>query len=87
MSDNKKPFVGYNHGKNKIQLEGNRFLHAKPIEIHLKEDGDINNEPSFAIVMEHVAFIHITFIVGEISLKMLNEGLEDIGYKIVPIQK
>ena len=79
-----KDFKGFNHRKGQISIDPKYNLtQLKPVEIHLKEDGDLNNEPSFAIIMvrptNNGAF-------GQISLKMLNEGLADIGYKIEKIK-
>ena len=87
MKKENKAFVGINHGKGKIDLtkhnsDGrfNNVTEMKPIEIHLKEDGSVKDEPSFAIVMKNV-FGAVVY--GQISLEMLNEGLADIGYKII----
>lgn len=77
-----KPFKCINHGTGNINLSHlknqKQFL---PVEIHLKEDGSLKDEPSFAIVMTHPSF---SPVVGQISLEMLNDGLADIGYEIVP---
>lgn len=85
-----KDFIGTNHGTGPIKLkELSPFekeiglLVMKPTEIHLKEDGSIKDEPSLAIVMQRPD-IGAT-VVGEISLEMFNEGLADIGYKMVKI--
>lgn len=76
-----KAFKAFNHGTGKIDLSNHKGLSVmRPVEIHHKEDGSITNEPSFAIVM--VAPYEYP-IVGEISLKMLNDGLNKIGYEIV----
>mgnify|MGYP006330749343 CR=1 len=71
----------FNHGKGQIDLThlppGSEQM--KPVELHLKEDGSKTNEPSFAIVLTR------TFsrpVYGEVSLKMLNEALGELGYKI-----
>jgi hypothetical protein len=76
-----KDFKAFNHDTGQIDLSkfGNA-IQMKPIEIHLKEDGSIENKPSFAIVM---ADPNIGYVFGQISLKMLNEGLADIGYELV----
>ncbi len=76
-----KPFKGFNHGKNKIDLRNHKGLcEMRPIEVHCIENGDLNNEPSFAIVMIHP---FTNPVAGQISLKMWNDGLSDIGYEIV----
>lgn len=78
----KKDFQGFNHGKGPIDLR--HIGHAyqlMPVEIHLKEDGDLNDQPSLAIVLKNPD-VDVT-IIGQISVAMLNEGLADIGYKLV----
>ncbi len=84
-SEKEKPFKGFNHGKGLIDpttfLAHTNVVQALPTSIHLKEDGAKDGGPSVAIVMESrggAAF-------GQLSLKMWNEGLKDIGYKIVKI--
>jgi len=83
MSDNeekKKEFQAFDHGTGKIDLSQHQHLiQMKPVEIHHKEDGTKDDKPSFAIVMTSPV---MDPVVGQISLEMLNEGLEDIGYKI-----
>lgn len=79
-----KDFIGINHGKKVIEIGSEfRIVQLKPTEIHLREDGDIDNNPSVAIVMEN-AFGPIAF--GQLSLKMWNEGLADVGYEIVKLK-
>lgn len=83
--DSEKPFKGIGHGINHIVINGEpgKVMHFyKPIEIHLKENGSLKNEPSFAIVMD--SEVH-GMALGEISLEMFNDGLRDIGYKIIKI--
>ena len=76
-----RPFIGIKDGKGPIKLMG-PIIELLPTEIHLKEDGDVDGNPSVAIVMSNeVAKI----VVGQLSLKMWNEGLKDIGYKIVKL--
>ena len=76
-----KPFVAVDHGKDQIDLT---HLHIKavlmPIEIHFKDDGDINDEPSMVIVMVNPMN---RCICGEISLRMFNEAVAEVGYKLV----
>ena len=84
-SEKEKPFKGFNHGKGKISINlaslarNKNLVQAIPTSIHLKENGAKDGGPSVAIVMESrggTAF-------GQLSLEMWNEGLKDIGYKIV----
>jgi hypothetical protein len=81
----KKEFIGINHGIKAINLRNKgRILQMRPTEIHLKENGSAKNEPSFAILLEPK---DLPFkILGQISLEMFNEGLNDIGYEIVKKQ-
>lgn len=80
MSDNTKPFQGFDWGTSQIKM--NRPVTVmRPIEIHHKADGSVKDEPSFAIVMTNENIN--ASVCGEISLEMFNEGLKDIGYEIV----
>ena len=76
-----KPFIGINHGTGPIKLMG-PVTEMLPTEIHLKEDGAIGDTPSVAIVMDDFSN---PVVFGQLSLKMWNEGLKDIGYKIVKL--
>lgn len=77
-----KEFRGINHGREKIGISvGPQFVEMKPTVIHLKEDGTLTDEPSLCIEMERGS----AKAFGQISLKMFNDGLEDIGYKLVKI--
>lgn len=44
----------------------------KPIELHIKEDGDINDEPSLALILRDGLCRNY---VAQISLRMLNTGI------------
>lgn len=86
MSDNekKKEFQAFDHGTGIIDLyHHNRLIQMKPVEIHHKADGAKDGGPSFAIIMTSPV---MDPVVGQISVKMLNEGLEEIGYKIIEIK-
>ncbi len=74
-----EPLKAFNHGTKPIILEHNAIA-ARPTEIHYKSDGAVGDKPSFAIVMEP-RIPHIK-IVGELSLEMLNNALQEIGYEI-----
>lgn len=79
---NPKPFNGYNHKKEKVDLLHIRpLLLMRPTEVHLKEDGSVKDEPSLTIVMKR----RDQSVAGEISLEMLNDGLADIGYTITKL--
>lgn len=69
-----------NHGKEQYKVEDfNDGIQFKPIELHYKEDGSIDNKPSFLMVMERhdrpKAF-------GQFTLKTLSDCLEELGYEI-----
>lgn len=54
---------------------------ARPHEIHHKSDGAITDDgPSFCFVL--LSHNDQLATVGEVSMKMFNEALADIGYKI-----
>lgn len=75
---NTNEFKGFNHNDIRILKHcapGREFWEYTPIEIHYKPD-----QQSFCIVMINETR---TVIYGQISLEMLNQGLSDIGYKII----
>ena len=74
-----RPFIGIKDGTGPIKLMG-PIKELLPTEIHLKEDGDVDGNPSVAIVMSDE---RAKIVFGQLSLKMWNGGLKDIGYKIV----
>jgi hypothetical protein len=79
------PIKTFNWGTNPIQLEfpdaiGFEF---KPIQVHLKEDGSLDNKPSFCVVLHHP--IVDKYVYGQISLKMADDVLRQFGMKIVNI--
>lgn len=80
MSDNTKPFQGFDWGKGLIKIN-HPTIEMRPIEIHHKADGSLKDQPIFSIVMTNEVIDKS--VRGTISLEMLNEGLKDIGYEIV----
>lgn len=89
--------TGHNWGTGRIQLDkGNFLLEFRPVEVHLKEDGSLDNEPSLCIVMVRppdVGAFNIPekidaenasnlFVYGQLSLEMWNKALGEIGYEI-----
>lgn len=77
----KKAFKGIYHGTGQIDLSHHKDIEQfLPVEIHLKEDGTVDNKPSFAIVL--TSPYSRNQVVGQISLEMLNQGLADLGYEI-----
>lgn len=78
-----KEFIGIAWGTDKIKITTpGPAIEGRPIEIHSKDDGTIDNRPSFAIVTE----VGNGFVISQISLDMFNGGLADIGYKLVKIE-
>ena len=71
-----------NWGKENIRIES--FVEFIPMELHLKEDGDINGKPSFCMVLRHPyqGSIH-----GQFSLKTLTDSLLELGYELKKIEK
>lgn len=79
----KEPFKTYDWGKGNIDISTLGPVDImRPTELHLKRDGDIKGNPSFCIVMESPIQKPVA---GEISLRMLNEGLNKLGLEIKPI--
>lgn len=72
----------YNWRKEQIQLSGN-VREFTPTELHFKADGDKNNEPSFAIVMQQG--FHQAKVVGQFSLQTLQECFNAIGYTVTKL--
>jgi len=82
----KDTFEGKNWGRGAIDLTHLRSItEFRPTEIHMKEDGDLDDKPSFAIVLE--TNTSSSCVVGQLSLKMLNSGLKDVGYQITKIEQ
>ncbi|KKM25137.1 hypothetical protein LCGC14_1597930 [marine sediment metagenome] len=83
-SGSEKAFNGFNHGKGQIDFkvigQSRPLVQLLPTSIHLKEEGAVDGGPSVAIVMQDSLG---TAAFGQLSLNMWNEGLKDIGYKIV----
>ena len=78
-----KDFTGFNLGTDPLIVQNQNVVQLKPTQIYLHEQGSITNEPSFSILMTHpTADIGA---IGQLSLEMWNEGLKDVGYKIVKI--
>ena len=80
----------FDHGTGPIDLNkwGNvgKISEMRPVELHHKSNGSIREKPSFAIVLVdslHDSDITDNMVYGQISLEMLNDGLKEIGYKLV----
>lgn len=78
-----KPFIGINVGNGPIKMPPTAY-ELRPTKIYLKEDGARNNGPSVAILYEHPLHLQAP-VVGQLSIEMWNEGLKDIGYKLVKL--
>jgi len=77
-----KDFKAINHGTGQIDLShlaAFNPIQMRPVELHLKEDGTVDDKPSFGIVMTDRTG---RVVFGEISLKMLREGFQELGYDI-----
>lgn len=72
-----------NWGKKLIIMPDNA-IQMRPTEIHLKENGAKNNKPSLCIVMEIPG--QVPKVYGQISIAMLNEALNELGYCVTPIK-
>lgn len=76
---------GYNWGTGVIELElGDFAMEFRPVEIHIKEDGSLDNKPSMCVVMVRSG-VRDLYSYGQLSLEMWNKALGEIGYKIEKI--
>lgn len=79
-----KDIKTYNAGTGQIKIDEPAII-MRPVELHLKVDGAKDNTPSLAFVFA-LGTVRVTpSVVGEISVKMLNEALGELGYKIEKI--
>ena len=77
-----------NHGKEKIdlrhldgcQLLGYAIDEARITEIHMKEDGDLHDAPSFCLV---AALPTKGYVYNQISLETLTDALNRLGFWLV----
>jgi hypothetical protein len=79
-----EPFKGIDWD-DRIILDVKVYGHMQntcPVELHHLPNGAINNGPSFCIVSVDM---NDNFYMGQISVDMLNKGLEEVGYKIVKL--
>ncbi len=78
------PMIGLDWGTEKIDLRHlENPIIARPTEIHHKADGGKSDDPSFTIIMRaDAAGFPPREIYGEVTLRMLNEALGEIGYEI-----
>ena len=73
-----------NWGKNPIILSGVN-MELIPKQLHLKEDGDLYNKPSICIVMSGNHH-NLPTVYGQVSIRMLNEALNELGYQITQVK-
>jgi len=74
-----------NWGTEKISLVNplliNHLLQGQLKELHLKEDGEVNNGPSFCIVI--TSRVNGSGMFGQVSFKMLKEAFNELGYDLI----
>lgn len=69
-----------------VQLSGRRRVYElRPVELHLKENGAIQDKPSFLIGLEVPG--NVEFYYGQVSLEMLAEGFRELGYSLTKIER
>lgn len=75
-----KAFTAITVGTDPIDLtKYDKVIQLIPTEIYHKSNGDLDNKDSFCIVMrDSVGGV----VCGQISLKMLNDELKDIGFEL-----
>jgi hypothetical protein len=74
-----------NFGTGPIEIKG-PATELRPTELYLKENGAIGDTASFAIVLTD-PFMPSTRVFGQLTLVMLNEALNELGYRVVKINK
>ena len=67
----------------KYQEKGYMIQEMMPVEIYHKADGAIGDKSSFYIVMNSDFYKSIVY--GQISLEMLNQKLNRIGYEMIRV--
>lgn len=74
-------------GKEKIEAgeQYHQLIHMRPVEIHHKADGTLDDGPVFCFVFALPA-INDYAVYGQISLEMLNRSLGRLGYQINRLQ-
>lgn len=88
-ANQEKPIKTFNVGKGQIDLRHLKPafgyclppVEVRPIEIHLKEDGTLDDGPSLCIVNSDMQKTP-TFFFSQVSIEMLNNALKEIGYSI-----
>jgi len=70
-------------GTKQIDLSDHIALEFRPTELHLKQNGSTENEPSFTILLQNEKAI--TKVFGQVSLKMLNKAFGELGYQITKL--
>ena len=75
-----KPILTRDWGRGPIRIDG-PAVEMKPTEIHLhhKADGDLDGNPSFAIVLIP---LRGEKIYAQVSLRILSEALAELGYTL-----
>ena len=82
-SEKNADFMAVNHEKGIIKLGLSQFTdvqQGKPVEIHFKDDGSVDNKPSLCLVIMTET---TSCVYGQISLEMLNNAIEQVGYKLI----
>jgi hypothetical protein len=86
MNKEQPPIEVFNWGMEPIKLELDSIGYEfKPVQVHMKLDGSMENKPSFCIVMHHPGADK--YVYGQISMKMANDVLNQLGYQIVKYDK
>jgi hypothetical protein len=86
IMNEKKEFTAENVGTGPISINSREYglvagvMNIMPVKLFLKEDGAKDNGPVIALFNLAPGGLGL---VCQISLKMLNEGLADIGYELI----
>lgn len=78
MSSDKLTVTNHGTGKIAIVTDTESVIETDLTHLHLKEDGTVDDKPSLAFESIVPGYI----FVSQISLKMLNDALNELGYQI-----
>lgn len=82
-----KDIKTFHHGDNPIAIdsEGAPVIQFRPVELHVNNNGSTTNEPIFAIIGIKPPVTGKALM--QVSLRMLNEAMQELGYEIIPKRK
>lgn len=79
-----KDFKVVDSGDGPIDLRHHKKLvELRPTEFHHKSNGDVNNNPSFCMILEDTSKGGLEVVIsGQISLETLAHAMDELGYSL-----